>query len=109
MFTLIGRDGEEISVPGPVSHESDSAGPMYVEPVSARAAQPVLGLDRQEAARVVLEVVDPQDHDLVLVGGRPDRLAAGGRARTPLGTPASMICAVRRSQVTGPSIVGPRS
>ena len=63
MLTLIVRGGESISVPGPLLKESDSVGPVYVEPVTVREA--VLGLDGEEAAVVVLEVVDAQDDDLV--------------------------------------------
>src|SRR5918992_2798003 len=51
MFTLIGRGGESIGVPGPVSHERDSVGPTYIEPVGAAApARLFASTDRKRPA-----------------------------------------------------------
>ena len=112
MFVLISRGGESIGVLPPRFQDSDSVGPMYVGARrGVRAAEARLRLDRQEAAGVVLEVVDAQDHDLVLVR----RARAGRPQRGGVGAPASwrtVLLAVSRCVLApgvGPSIVAPMS
>ena len=84
MLVDMGRGVVLIGVPGPVSQERASAGPAY-EPSGATPPCAILGLHRQEAPRVVLEIVDAQDHDLVGVRLGSDRLALGGGLCAVLG------------------------
>ena len=81
MFVLITRGSVLIGVPPPRFHESDSVGPDVRRAGRRGAAEPGLGLDREEAAGVVLEIVGAEDDDLVLVRRSPDlaeRSRAGG-------------------------------
>ena len=76
-----------------------------------RAAEPRLRLDREEAAGVVLEVVDAQDDDLVLVraGCRRARPSAAASARFSACDVGLAVRDPRRARCRGPSIVAPSS
>ena len=63
MLTFIVRGPASIGVPAPLFQDSASVVVYVVD----KPRTSVLRLDRQEAAGVVLEVVDAQDDDLVLV------------------------------------------
>ena len=81
MLTFIVRGPWSIAVPSPVFHESASDAPVVDVPARA-----VLRLDGEEAARVVLEVVDAEDDDVARAArSRHEPSASGGGLRGLLG------------------------
>ncbi len=107
-FVDMTRACAPIAVPGPLSHDSARVGPAYA-PFAVDAPEPGLRLDGKEAPVAVLEVVDPQDHDLVRMRQGSNLLALGRGDGAVLRAQGRLRSAIRSRQIAGPSMVAPMS